>query len=194
MVNSPNWISESLQLGWPAPGTVDTGRLAGDGVTVTGPSVPVGTIARFRDNGSTKLGSGAFIFLPGVTSTVAGDVVTYRQSAGTDVANNLNDGAATERWAGTANTGFPLAIATAAVDNQSKWGWYQIQGGAIVNISGTVTAGNPAYFGQTAVLQNNAAVGGKQVLGARATSAEGVPDTGKAIFTINNPVVQSQIT
>lgn len=194
MVNSPSWVSVSLQLGWPAPGTVDTGKVAGDGTTVTGPSVPVGTIAQFRDNGSTRLGAGTFIFLPGVTSTVAGDVVSYRVSAGTDVPGDLNDGAATERWVGTANTGFPLAVATAAVDTQGKWGWYQFQGAAIVNISGTVTAGNPAYFGQTATLQNNAAVGGKQVLGARATSAQGVPTTGQAIFTLNNPVVQSQIT
>lgn len=194
MVNSPNWVSESLQLGWPAPGTVDTGRVAGDGVTNIGPSVPIGTIARFRDNGATRLGSAAFIFLPGVTSTVAGDVVNYRTSAGVDVPGDLSDGAATVRWAGTANTGFPLAIATAAVDIQTKWGWYQIQGGAIVNISGTVTVGQAAYWGQTATLQTNAAVGGKQVSGVISSSASGVPDTGKAIFTINNPVNQSQIT
>ena len=194
MVNSPTWVSVSMQLGYPAPGTVDSGKVAGDGTTVTGPSVPIGTIAQFRDVGPTRLGVGTFIFLPGVTSTVAGDVVTYRTSAGVDVPGDLNDGGATERWAGTANTGFPLAVATAAVDNQSKWGWYQIQGGAIVNVSGTVSASQAAYWGQTATLETNAAVGGKQVLGIRSTSASGVPDTGKAIFSLQNPVVQSQIT
>ncbi len=95
---------------------------------------------------------------------------------------------------GTASTGAPLVVATAVVDLQSKWGWYQIQGGAIVNVSGTVSAGQAVYFGQTGVVQTNAAVGGKQVLGMRSSSASGVPDTGKAIFTINNPCVQSQIT
>ena len=142
MVNSPTWISGgNTPLGYPVPGTVDTG-VTRDSVVY--PSVPIGTTARFTDTGSTRLGSGTFIFLPGVTSTVAGDVVTYRQSAGTDVSGDVNDGAATERWAGTANTGAPLAVATAATNTQAKWGWYQIQGGAIVNVSGTVTAGRPS--------------------------------------------------
>ncbi len=192
MVNSPTWVSGgNSPLGYPVPGSVDSGITRADGNTY--PSVPIGTIAVFRDNGSTFLGSGTFIFLPGVTSTVAGDVVSYRLSAGTDVAGDVNDGAATARWAGTGNTGYPLAVATAATNTQAKWGWYQIQGGAIVNITGTVTAGNSAYFGQTATIGTTAA-GGKQVLGMQASSANGVPDTGKAIFTINNPVVQSQIT
>lgn len=188
----PTWISGgNAPLGYPLPGTVDEGKSI-NGATV--PSVPVGTLATFNDVGTTRLGTGTFIFLPGVTSTVAGDVVSYRLSAGTDVGGDVNDGAATERWAGDANTGIPLAVATAATNTQAKWGWYQLQGAAIVNVSGTVTAGSPAYWGQIATLQNNAAVGGKQVLGARATSAQSVPSSGKAIFTINNPVVQSQIT
>jgi hypothetical protein len=192
MVNSPDWVSGgNAPLGYPLPGTVDEGKTI-NGATV--PSVPVGTLATFRDEGTTRLGSCSFIFLPGVTSTVAGDVVSYRQSLGTDVPGDVNDGAATARWAGTANTGYPLAVATAATNLQSKWGWYQLQGAAIINTSGTITAGNAVYFGQVATLQNNAAVGGKQVLGIQASSATDVPDTGQAIFTINNPVVQSQIT
>jgi hypothetical protein len=192
MVNSPTWISGgNSALGYPLPGTVDTG-ITREGVAY--PSVPVGTRATFTDIGTSRLGTCTFVFLPGVTSTVAGDVVTYRQSAGTDVPGDVNDGAATARWAGTAATGFPLAVATAATNTQAKWGWYEVQGGAIINVSGTVSAGQAAYFGQTAKLQTNAAVGGKQVIGAQSSSADGVPDTGQAIFTINNPVVQSQIT
>ena len=105
-----------------------------------------------------------------------------------------SDGAATVRWTGTANTAFPLAVATAATNTTSKWGWYQIQGAAIVNISGTVTAGNKTYFGQVATLETNAAVAGKQVLNIQASSADGVPETGKAIFTLQYPMVQSAIT
>lgn len=188
----PTWISSgNAPLGCPLPGTVDEGKSV-NGVTV--PSIPVGTMADFYDIGSTRLNYGRFVFLPGVTSTVAGDVVSYRLSAGTDVPGDVNDGAATARWAGTANTGYPLAVATAATNTQAKWGWYQLQGAAIVNISGTVTAGNAVYWGQVATLQNNAAVGGKQVLGIQASSAQSVPESGKAIFTLNNPVVQSQIT
>lgn len=192
MAQTPNWISVNLQLGYSKPGLVDAGITKNDGTVA--PSVPLGTMAYFRDVGTTNLGVGNFIYLPGVTSTVAGDVCTYRLGVGADINGDVNDGAVTERWTGTGNTGFPLAIATAASNIQTTWGWYQIQGSAIVNISGTVTANDKAYFGQTATLETASAVGGKQVLGARAVSANGTPDTGKAVFTINNPVVQSQIT
>lgn len=187
-----NWISAgNAALGLPLPGTVDTGVLRSDGNTY--PSIPIGSIGYFTDVGTTRLGTGKFVFLPGVTSTAAGDMVSYRQSAGADVANDVNDGAATARWAGTANTGFPLAVATAAAILQSQWAWYQLQGGAVVNVSGTVAAGDKAYFGQTATITSTV-VGGKQVLGMQASSASGVPATGQAVYTINNPVVQSQIT
>lgn len=193
MVNSPTWISSgNAALGLPVPGSVDAGILRADGNTY--PSVPVGTVAYFNDVGTTRLGVGKFVFLPGVTATVAGDVVTYRQSAGVDVSGDVNDGAATARWVGTANTGFPVAISTAVVDLQSKWGWYQLQGGAIINTTGTVSAGQSAYFGQTGTILTASVAGGKQLLGVQSSSANGVPDTNKAIFTINNPVVQSQIT
>lgn len=193
MVNSPTWASVNTQIGWPAPGNVDTGKLRTD--ADYDPSVPIGTIAQFQDVGTTRLGTGTFIFLPGVTSTVAGDVVTYETGVGAAVNGDTNNGAATVRWTGTANTGAPLAVATAATNTGRKWGWYQVQGAAIINVSGTVAASDTAvYFGQTAKLQTNAAVGGKQVIGAQPSSASGVPDTGQAIFTINNPVVQSQIT
>ena len=200
MATSPNWVSVSMQLGWSKPGLVDAGiplqaatsNLAAGAVT---PSVPIGTIAMFRDIGTSQLGTGAFMYLPGVTSTVAGDVVEVRTPNGSGlVQGDPNNGAATIRWTGTANTGAVLAVATAASNIQTTWGWYQVQGSAIVNVSGTVTAGQAPYFGQVATWETNAAVGGKQVLGARSVSASGVPDTGKAVFTLNNPVVQSQIT
>lgn len=186
---TPNWVSVSLQLGYPAPGTVDSGITRADGNTY--PSVPIGTMAMFRDNGGTALGVGSFIFLPGVTSTAAGDVVSYYTSDG--AGTGINDGAATQRWTGTGNTGIPLAVATAATDIQTKWGWYQIQGAAIVNVSGSVSAGNSVYYAQTATVGATVA-GGKQVLGARFTSAQSVPASGKAIALLNIPHVQSQIT
>ncbi len=200
MTTSPNWVNYNLQLGQSKPGLVDAGitlqlatsNLAAGAAT---PSVPVGTISQFRDIGTSQLGNGTFMYLPGVTATVAGDVVEVRTPNGSGlVQGDPNNGAATIRWTGTANTGAVLAIATAATNLQTTWGWYQIQGSAIVNVSGTVTAGQVPYFGQTATWETNAAVGGKQILGARSVSASGVPDTGKAVFTINNPVVQSQIT
>ncbi len=186
-----NWVSGGNNaLGNTQPGVVDEGVARGG---TTYPSVTIGTISDFYDTGTTRLGSGKFIFLPGVTATVAGDMVTYYTSAGTDVGGDVNDGAATQRWAGTANTGAPLAVATAAANTQAKWSWYQIQGGAVVNITGTVVVGAAAYFSAVGVVSTTA-VAGKQIVGMRSSSVHAVPAAGQAVFTINNPVVQSAIT
>jgi hypothetical protein len=74
----------------------------------------------------------------------------------------------------------------------AKWGWYQIGGAAIVATSGTVAAGNPLYYQTTGVAQA-AAVNGKQIIGAVAGSANGVPTTNQTIVTLGRPMVQSQI-
>lgn len=188
MVNTPSWVSLDGQLGWPAPGTVDSGITRGD---TAYPSVPIGTLGRFRDNGSTALGMGTFIFLPGVSSTTAGDFVSYTLADG--AGTGASDGATTTRWGGTANSGRPLAVATAAVDATTKWGWYQLQGAAICNVSGTVTLGDKAFYADTARVQSTQVVS-KQVLGIQASSANAVPAAGQAIYTLAFPVVQSQIT
>ena len=171
MVNSPTWISESTQIGWTAPGNVDDSML-----------VPGGTVATFRD---AVLGGGEFIYLLGAANTILGSVVTYVVSTGVSLSG------VTTLWAGTASTGAPVAVATAAIV-AAKWGWYQIGGAAIVATSGTVTAGNPLYFQTTGVVQA-AAVNGKQIVGAVAGSANGVPTTNQTIVTLDRPMVQAQI-
>ncbi len=170
MVYSPTWISESTQIGWTAPGNVDDSML-----------VPCGTVATFRDS---VLGGGEFIYLLGATNTILGSVVSYIQSAGVSLTGT------TTLWGGTAGTGAPLAVATAAIV-ASKWGWYQIGGAAIVATSGTVTAGNPLYFQAAGVLQS-AAVNGKAVLGAAASSSNGVPTTNQTIVQLDRPHAQTQ--
>lgn len=171
MVYSPTWISESTQLGWSAPGTIDTSM-----------KVPAGTVATYRD---AVLGGGEFIYLLGVASTILGSAVTYQLSDGV----SLNG--TTALWAGTTYTGAPVAFATAAIV-ATNWGWYQIGGAAIVATSGTVAAGNPLYFQVAGVVQA-AAVNGKQIVGAYAASANGVPTTNQAIATIDRPTVQGQV-
>lgn len=168
-----NWISVNLQLGYPAPGNVDDSAL-----------VPIGTIAQFRDTGTTYLGVGEFIYLKGIGSTVLGSVVSYKQSDGTAAAGT------TALWAGTVSTGYPLAVATAAIV-ADKYGWYQISGAAICKTTGTIADGDSLYYGAAGTLQNTP-VAGKQVIGAQATSANGVPAANQAIVTLNRPAVQSQ--
>lgn len=178
-----SWVSVDGQLGWPAPGTIDSGIVRG---STTYPSVPVGTVAKFRDNSALPaLGTGEFIFLPGVASTVAGDVVVY------SVSDGAASGGSTTRWDGTASTGKPVAIATAATV-ASTWGWYQIGGAAVVNCAAAVAADAAVYYGGTTAQVDDSSVAGKQLAGATFASADDGGTPKKAIVTINRPVVQTQ--
>ena len=138
---------------------------------------PLGLIIQAADP---AYGAGEFIYLKGVASTAIGDVVEYD-----------NYGGSTTRWAGTAGTGKPLAVAMSA-NVASQWGWYQISGIAVVNISGTVAAGDKAFWQATGVLSSTQ-VNGKQVEGAVAVSANAVPAAGQALYQINRPSSQGQI-
>lgn len=138
------------------------------------PTFPVGTLMDARDSVSKSIGR--FIYLKGAAATAAGDVVeidTYTP--------------ATTRWAGTANSGKPLAVAMAATV-ANTYGWYQIGGAATVNLGGAVTAGNPVYFQATAVV-DDAAVNGKQIMGATFLTTAAA---GTAVIQINSPACQGQ--
>lgn len=144
----------------------------------------LGAIRRGTDPG---LGEGEFIYLKGVASLTVGDLVTYNALTG-----------AVTRWDGTANTGFPLAVAMSA-PSATQCGWFQISGNAIANCSGTVAAGDKVFW-QAVATVSSTAVAGKQVLGAQAASANNATINGaaigaaKAVYTINRPFVQGQIT
>jgi len=169
------WVSVTDTLGYPQPGIVYT----------TNMGLPIGTTAKFRDIGTTYLGEGDFIWLPGAASTVIGNWVTYSTSDGT-----ANTGATT-RWAGTANLPYPLAVATCS-SVASTWAWYQRAGAAICSISGTIAAGNGAAWQATAVVQA-AAVATKNVEGAIALSADAVPGAAQAIYLLSYPCSQTAV-
>lgn len=170
------WInSGNASLGLAQPGIVYT----------TNQSITVGQRARFRDNGTTFLGEGEFIWLPGVANTILGSWCSFTTSDGT-----VNTGATT-LWAGTANLPFPLAVATAATV-ASTWGWYQIYGAAICAISGTIAAGNGAAWQAAGVVQA-AAVATKNVEGAIALSANAVPAASQAIYLLSYPGSQTAV-
>jgi len=144
-------------------------------------------LGEIRQGWDTALGSGEFIYLKGVASLAVGDVVSFNAYTG-----------ATTRWAGTANTGVPLAVAV-STPTSSQYGWFQVGGNAIVTCSGTVAAGDAAFFSATAALKT-AAVAGKQVLNIVAASANGATvgttalASTQAVYTLNRPFVQGQIT
>jgi len=143
--------------------------------------VAIGRIERGFDD---LLGEGEFIYLPGVAGTLAGDHVVF----------DLLPGAATtaRSTAGTAaNTGFPTAVALVPVPLGS-FGWFQISGVAIVNVVAGTVAGR-AHLSATPGQLASAATAGAQLLGARLSSAAGVPAAGQAYLTLTRPAVQSQI-
>lgn len=158
-------------LGYPVPGAVYTTAI-----------VPVGTIAKFYDD---TQGEGEFIFLPGVNGTVAGTVVEYDLAPGTQTTGRHTNATAS-------NSGYPLAIATAATV-AATYGWYQIGGVAIVNTIGGTGAG-VAMGTATAGFLGNTADAGDQILNARIVTAVGTPAANQSYITISRPCVQSQIT
>lgn len=180
------WISVGMQLGYPTPGLIDTGNVPASGTGTAVTKIPIGTISQFRDIGSTQLGMGEFIWLPGVASTIVGSWCSFTTSDGT-----INTGSTT-LWAGTASTPFPLAVATAAVILTTNWGWYQIGGAAICATNGTIAAGNAASWQAAGVVQA-ATVATKNVDSAIALSANGVPGTNQAIYFLERPASQSAV-
>lgn len=126
-------------------------------------------------------GGGEFVYLKGVAATAIGSVVSYDQYNGTSTL-----------WAGTANKSYPLAFATAATV-ANTYGWYQISGAVVAAISGTVAAGDNAFF-QAAGVISSTAVAGKQVLGMIAVTANGVPGAGFAVYQATTVRAQGQIT
>lgn len=170
------WInSGNSSLGLAQPGIVYT----------TDMGIPIGTTAKFRDTGTTFLGEGDFIWLPGAASTILGSWCSYTTSDGT-----ANTGSSV-LWAGTANLPYPLAVATCA-SVASTWAWYQRAGSAICAINGTIAAGNGAAWQAAGVVQA-AAVATKNVEGAIAASAHGVPAAGQAIYLLSYPASQTAV-
>lgn len=167
------WNAVDATIGAPVPGFADDVA-----------RMPIGTVAQFREP---TLGEGAFIYLPGVASLVAGNVCSYQIAYATTGVT-----ATVTRWAGTAGSGSPLCVATAA-PTAVQFGWYQLTGAAIVSISGTVAAGNPLYW-QAASTVAATLVAGKQMVGAVAASAQGVPAANQAVVTLLYPVAQGNIT
>lgn len=158
-------------LGLSVPGNVDTVA-----------TVQVGTIAKFYDD---ALGEGEFIYLPGVASTAAGDLVEYDLAPGAQLTIRHSNATAS-------NSGRPLAVATAACV-AATFGWYQIGGVAIVNTTAAQAAGN-VYGTATAGSVGNTLDAGDQILNARLVTATGVPAALKAYMMIMRPFVQGSIT
>jgi hypothetical protein len=144
------------------------------------------------------LGGGEFVYAAAGATLTVGEVCQFTPSL--SAAGQIVESAIA--WAGTANSGDVLGIAmTALVVGQ--WGWFQVGGHAIVNVSGAPVAGNPVYW-QAAGVVSPTLVASKQVEGAKFATAPGITlGTGssavvlsgtQAVLLLNRPSAQGNIT
>ena len=145
------------------------------GVTSTVKNHPLGDIVTAYDP---IYGAGEFIYLPGAANTVVGSVVLYSPD---DFATTLL----------AANDIGSVAVAM-SINVGSQWGWYQIQGKAVVK-AGTVADNGNVYATASAGVVDDAVVAGDRVKNAKFASADGTPSTGLAECEISRPFMDDAV-
>jgi hypothetical protein len=154
--------------------------------------VPMGVVFRGFDP---ALGGGEFIFAKASEALAAGDVVEITVSA-----SGGNYTYSVQKWrATTASVGQQLAVALAAVTS-GAYGFFQVEGLAIVNSNGTTAAGDRAFWQANGVVSTTL-VAGKQALGMNAMSAANATVSGygaigaaKSLYMLQRPFGQGNIT
>ncbi len=144
---------------------------------------PLGAIIRATDNAtSSNLGSGEFIYLLGVASTVVGSLVTY---SATTFQTTLSPTNAT-------SDGYPLAVAMSA-NVASQYGWYQISGLAVIKKTAvSVSPATGLWLSGTAGRVYVTASAGKGIVGARSANLATVASATSTITAlINRPSIES---
>ena len=138
--------------------------------TTANQAVALGTIVQAADP---DLGSGEFIYLKGVASTVVGSFVTYNSADNTTALL-------------AANAIGPVAVAMSPCV-AGEFGWYQISGKAVgLALTGFLDNAN-VYATATAGSVDDAIVAGDRVKLAKGASAVGTPAAGLAYFEIQRP-------
>lgn len=152
----------------------------------TATAVPLGTIVRGQDTASGQ-GGGEFIYLPGVSGTVVGSLVTYQTGPAGSQKTTLAPN--------TAHLAQPVAVAMAAPATTSNFGWYQIAG--VAKIKKTAIKINPSvpiYLSGTAGRVMSTQASGKQVLGAITVNAATVASATSTVqVLINRSFAQGQV-
>lgn len=137
---------------------------------------PVGTIVKAADP---TYGSGEFIYLKGVASTLVASWVTY----------NMDDGGTALLAADAIG---PVAVAMSA-NVASQWGWYQIGGKAVGKALAAFADNGNVYATATAGSVDDAVVAGDRVKNAKGASALDTPSTGLAEFEIARPFMDDAL-
>ena len=134
-------------------------------------------------SGSNNYGSGEFMYLKGVASTIVGALVTF------DPLNHT-----TTLAPNTANLNNPVAVAMGAAV-ASTWGWYQVGGVALVKKTGVpVSPGVAVFLSGTAGRIKSTTATGKQIVNARSVNAATIAAATSSVpVLINRPHAQGQI-
>lgn len=149
------------QAGAGAPTDVDTTQ-----------QFPLGTELWAYD---VSLGWQKLIYLQGVASTVQGSVVIFDEAYVTTLASANGKGA--------------VAVALAAVDATTEYGWYVIKGKVPAKVLASFADNGNVYLTATAGSVDDATVAGDLVVGAVGRSAIDTPTTGQAYLQLNYPFV-----
>lgn len=175
-----NWVINDQRLGLPQITDISASST---------PAVPPGTIVRATDTtggaSTTAYGiAGEFIYLAGVGSTTAGNLMTYNPSANT-----------TTLCPSTAGLAQPVCVAMSANTGVATYGWYQIAGVATIKKTAIKVSPNVAvWISGTAGRIFATATTGKQVLGARTVNAATIASaTSTVLVLLNRPHAQGQI-
>jgi hypothetical protein len=170
------------RAGMPAITSTESGITDPD-TGVVKPLVPLGTRVKGYDP---TYGEAEFIYLLGVASTTVGDMVTYNTTTFQTALITVSNGK---------NKGLPVATAMSA-NVASKYGWYQIQGNAVMKKTGVaVTPAVPIFISATSGKIKVLASAGQQILGAQTANLTTiVTTTSTVVVTINYPHTQGQIT
>lgn len=149
-------------------------------------AVPLGKVVRGvytgYASGSDNYGAGEFIYLKGVASTIATNIVAYDPLNGTTTL-------ATAAAHGTDTASFPVAVAMAAT-TAGTYGWYQISGAALVRCTGSFNPNDDVYLAAASGALTPTAVTGDAVLGCVPLASSSVTSI-KAL--INRPVTSDPI-
>lgn len=116
-----------------------------------------------------------YIYMQGVASCVAGSVVTFDEAHVTTLA--------------VANAKGRVAVAMAAVDATTEYGWFCIYGKAAAKVLAAFADNGSVYLTATAGSVDDADVAGDAVLGMWGRAAIDTPSTGLAWMELNYPMV-----
>lgn len=151
----------------------------GSSAVPTPPNV-LGSVVRAFDP---TYGEGEFILLVGVASTTVGSLVTYD---GTTYQTTL--------CATTSNQARPVAVAMSA-NTAGLFGWYQIEGTAVVNKSTSSNFAATVALGVKSTGKVGATGSGKEILGARTANTATVASATLTVNVVmNRPHLQGRIT